>query len=244
MPRSRPGILTDALKAAVFLGLGAALAILAGCAYRGEIDEPITLKVTWFSFLNGDDIRPACVPGAEPWYRLVYNGAYDEQLRAYEVVGDGAGGAYYTARVLGGPGLDVSRLSLTDPQAMARWTKARDRLGPADLQALEAALAASGAFEAAPVGLRLASEQFYWIVSLCRDGRFHFNAWLYPSARYERLRFPGVLLRHDGTGVAVNPPRKVVGIERARRDVKRDGSPQNFDLEIGENGLARHRTLF
>lgn len=232
------------LKAFATLGLTLGLAVLAGCAYRGGIDQPITLKATWFSYLNGDDIRAACAPGAEPWYRLVYNGAYDEQLRAYEVVGDGAGGAHLIARVQEGRGLDLTKLSLGDPQAMGRWTKARDRLDPAGLGALEAALEASGAFEAAPAGLWLASEQFYWIVALCRDGRFHFNAWLYPSEGYARLRFPGELLLYDGTGIAVNPPRKVVGIVRNRREPKWSGSPTNFDLTIGENGLAGHVTLF
>ncbi len=233
-----------ALKSVVTLGLSLGLVMLAGCAYRGGIDQPITLKATWFSFLNGDDIRAACTPGAEPWYRLVYNGAYDEQLRAYEVVGDGAGGAQVVARVQEGRGLDLTKLSLRDPQAMAGWTKARDRLNPADLGSLEAALEASGAFEAAPAGLWLASEQFFWIVALCRQGRFHFNAWLYPSEGYARLRFPGALLLYDGTGIAVNPPRKVIGILRNRRDTRWNGSPTNFDLTIGENGLAGHITLF
>ena len=232
------------LKAAATLGLILGLVVLAGCAYRGGIDQPVTLKATWFSYLNGDDIRAACVPGAEPWYRLVYNGAYDEQLRAYEVVGDGAGGGHLVARVQEGRGLDLTKLSLGDPQAMARWTTARDRLDAAGLGAVEAALEASGAFEAAPAGLWLASEQFYWIAALCRDGRFHFNAWLYPSEGYARLRFPGALLRHDGTGIAVNPPRKVVGIVRNRREPKWNGNPTNFDLTIGENGLAGQVTLF
>ncbi len=52
------------------------------------------------------------------------------------------------------------------------------------------------------------------------------------------------MLRHDGTGIAVNPPRKVVGIVRNRREPKWNGSPTNFDLTIGENGLAGQVTLF
>ena len=234
LPRRRPA-----------LGLALlALGVLAGCAYEGAIDQPVTLKATWFSYLNGDDIRAACVPGAEPWYRLVYNGAYDEQLRAYEVVGDGAGGAHLVARVQEGRGLDLTKLSLGDPQAMARWITARDRLDAAGLGVVEAALEASGAFEAAPAGLWLASAQFYWIAALCRDGRFHFNAWLYPSARAEGLRFPQALLGHDGTGISVNPPREVAGIERIRRTVKGEGGPRHFDLEVGENGFKGHQTIF
>ena len=221
-----------------------ALGVLAGCAYDGAIDQPATIEATWFSYLNGDDIRSACTDGAPSWYRLVYNGNYDEQLRTYEVVADGAGRAYYTARVQTGSGLDLTKFSFVDRQAVAGWTTVRTRLIPADLAALERALEASDAFGPAPVGLRLASEQFYWVASLCRDGRFHFNAWLYPSARAEGLRFPQALLGHDGTGIAVNPPREVAGIERIRRRVKGEGGPRHFDLEVGENGFKGHQTVF
>ncbi len=221
-----------------------ALAVLAGCAYEGAIDQPVTIKATWFSYLNGDDIRAACTEGAPSWYRLVYNGNYEEQLRSYEVVADGTGGAYYKARVQNGSGLDLTKFSFGNLQAMAGWTTVQIRLIPVDLAALERALEASGAFGPAPVGLRLASEQFYWVASLCRDGRFHFNAWLYPSARAAGLRFPQVLLGHDGTRIAVNPPREVAGIERIRRTVKGQGGPQHFDLEVGENGFKGHQTLF
>jgi hypothetical protein len=203
----------------------------------------VTLKTTWFSYLNGDDIRSACVDGAPSWYRLVYNGNYNEQLRVYEVVGDGTGGAYYTVRTQSGSGLDLNKFSFGDPQAMAAWTKAQTRLSPADLDALQGALGASDAFGPTPAGLRLASEQFYWIASLCRGGRFQFNAWLYPSPRFAGLRFPEVLLSHDGTGTAVNPPRAVPKAEPVRRG-RGDWAPVHFDLEIGENGLKGHRTIF
>ena len=221
-----------------------ALGVLAGCAYEGAIDQPVTIKATWFSYLNGDDIRSACTDGAPSWYRLVYNGNYDEQLRTYEVVADGTGGAYYKARVQTGSGLDLTKFSFGDLQAMAGWTTVQIRLIPADLAALERALEASDAFGPAPAGLRLASEQFYWVANLCRDGRFHFNAWLYPSVRAAGLRFPQVLLGHDGTGIAVNPPREVAPLERIRRTVKGEGGPRHFDLEVGENGFKGHQTIF
>lgn len=232
------------MKTAIILGLSLGLAVLAGCAYRGEIDDPVTIKGTWFSYLNGDDIRAACVPGAEPWYRLVYNGAYDEQLRAYEVIGDGAGGAHYTARVMTGSGLDLTKFSLYDLTAAGGWTKAQDRLSPAELAEFEWLLEDSDAFGPAPAGLRLASGQFYWISGLCRDGRFHFNAWRYRSARYDRLRFPAGLLDHDGTGIAVNPPREDASVVLTRNKIERDDGRRFFSLTIAENGLAHHITLF
>ena len=184
------------------------------------------------------------MPGAESWYRLVYNGAYDEQLRAYEVVGDGAGGALYTARVMTGSGLNVTNISLADLTAVGGWTKAQDRLNPTELAEFERLLEDSDAFGPAPAGLRLASEQFYWIASLCRDGRFHFNAWRYRSALYDRLSFPAGLLDHDRTGIAVNPPREDAGIVLERHKVERDDGRRFFSLTVAENGLAGHITLF
>ena len=47
---------------------------LSGCTYQGHIEEPVTIKATWYSYLAGDDIRQTCVPNGLPRYRLVYNG--------------------------------------------------------------------------------------------------------------------------------------------------------------------------
>lgn len=226
------------------LGLALGLGLLAACAYQGAIDQPVTQKLTWFSYLNGDDIRASCRAGAPSWYRLVYNGSYDQQLRSYEVIADGAGGAYYKARVQGPGGIDLTRLSLRDLQAPARWTTAQDWLDRAGISALEAALERSGAFRPAPRGLRLASEEFYWIAAICRGGVFFFNAWRYPSDRFAALSFPEVLLRHDGTGVKVNPPREVTAARFNRRTVRGEGGPIHFDLEAGDNGIKGHGPLF
>jgi len=213
-------------------------AALGACAYRGNIDQPITLKFTWFSYLNGDDIRAACTPGVRGLYRLVYNGSYDEQLRSYEVAVAPDGTAHYTARVMTGGGIDVTRLSLRDLQAPGRWTVSRAVLGAQERAALEKALSDSGAFGPAPVGLRLGSEQFYWIFSGCRDGRFYFNAWRYPSPRYAALRFPDVLLRYDRTGIALNPPRETAPGEYVQRGGEPEDTVPRFTLEIGADGLA------
>jgi hypothetical protein len=166
------------LQAAVrVLLLGLCASTLFACTYRGGVDEPVTRRFTWFSYLNGDDIRASCAATGEPSYRLVYNGSYEEQLRSYEVVGDGAGGAFFKARVMTGSGIDVTKLSPRDPLGPGRWRISEVRLNKSELAALEAALVASGVFEPAPAGLRLVSHQFYWISSACQDRTFHFNAW-------------------------------------------------------------------
>jgi hypothetical protein len=220
------------LGAAFLVGLG----FLSACAYRGGIELPFTQKVAWFSYLNGDDIRAACVAGAPRHYRLVYNGEYDRQIRTYEILADG-GGAAFTARVQGGGGIGLLRLSFSDPGSLGGWTTAQARLEASDLADLERALEKDAAYAPPPPGMNLASEEFYWIFVGCRDGKVAFNAWRYGDDRFAALTFPSVLLRHDATGVAVNPPRDVGPIDR----VKRGGEPENttprFDLAIGANGL-------
>ena len=100
--------------------------LLAGCTYRGDIDNPAVRKVSWFSYLDGTDIRTACVEGAPDSYRLVYNGRYEEQVRSYEITADGAGGAYLTARAKGRT--NAFDVSFDDVLAPWRWKRSR---GPA-----------------------------------------------------------------------------------------------------------------
>jgi hypothetical protein len=161
---------------------------LAACSYRGGIDNPLVRRAGWFSYLDGADIRAACTEGALDSYRLVYNGRYEEQLRSYEITADGAGGAYLVARAMGRRP-NLARVSLNDILAPWRWRRSEARLKPAELRQFVSMLEASGMFDGPPVGLRLFSGDFYWVASGCRNGVFYFNAWLYPSDRFARLRF-------------------------------------------------------
>ncbi len=230
-----------AIAVALLLGLAA-------CTYRGDIDNPATIKATWFSYLNGDDIREGCVEGAAPRYRLVYNADYNEQLRSYEVSGDGAGGGSLTVRVQGRSGLNTSRLSLSDPLAWARWASNEAALDAGALGELDTALAKSGAFGEAPTGLRLFSKETYWISSLCKDGVFYFNAWRFPSDRFDAITFDALLFEKDSTEIAVRPPRAVTPGERSDARMPRnrqsgDETGSFFNLQVGENGLAGHLAL-
>ncbi len=126
------------------MGVALAAALLAGCTYRGTIDQPITIKLTWYSYLAGEDIRQTCVDSPLPRYRLIYNGHYDEQIRSYEVVAKDDGGAHFKARVLGPMrAFAVIRdpLDLQDPW---RWTVSEARLGPEGFAAFVSVLEDSG----------------------------------------------------------------------------------------------------
>ena len=230
-------VVSGSFGVAAVLALGA---LSAACTYRGQIDQPLTQKATWFSYLNGDDVRARCQPGSGFEYRLIYNGRYDEQIRSYEMVDDGAGGARLTSRVQEGSGIDVTRLSVLNPLKPNAWTKAESALTPDERIRFENALEASGAGRATSDGLRLFSGEFYWIANICHDGVFVFNAWRYPSDRYEALAFPELLLAMDKTGVAFNPPRYIPAAERIQaNDSHPDRREYNttFNVEVGENGL-------
>jgi hypothetical protein len=222
--------------------IGLALA-LSACAYQGHIDQPVTIKATWFSYLAGDDIRQTCAPNGLPRYRLVYNGSYEEQLRSYEVVALDGGGARLVARVLGPMRAFAVIRTPADVQAPWRWTKSETLLLPQEFADFKAALDQSGLRQRLDGTTDLLSTEFYWIVSACERGEFLFNAWRYGTERYASLRFPEVLLSYDETGTALNPPRPVDPLDRlqARRTVGRRASgdaAQVFRVKVGPDGLV------
>jgi len=211
--------------------------LVAGCAIGQAAHNPLTQRFVWYRFLNGDDIRENCYEGGLWRYRLVYNGRYQEQLRRYEVIADGAGGAYLVSRVQGSAHL-VS-VTLNDVMAPWRWRRAEARLNAEAVAELEAALERSGFFAPPAEGLRLPSAGFYWLAVGCRDGTVHLNAWRYPSARFAALAFPDFLFARDGTGVDVNPPREIDATELTfKRPLTVAQEQQSyFWLTVGEDGL-------
>ena len=84
-------------------------------------------------------------------------------------------------------------------------TRDREDLGRRDLDELDGALATSGFFQPPPAGRVLRSDQTYWIVNACVDGRFHFNAFEWPSRRFEALTFPPLVFGWDTTGIVILP---------------------------------------
>lgn len=228
--------------------IAAGLLFTGSCAYRGADDNPMARNLTWFSYLNGDDIRAQCTAGAPDRYRFVYNGIYTEQVRSYDVTTAGGGtDSILEVRVLGTRG-NVGTLSLTSPSAiLAPWTGQTEtvHLRPENLAQLQDAMRTGGVFAPLAGRLELSSDSFYWVVAACRDGAFAFNAYHWPSTRFAAAAFPGLLFAWDPSGIPVNPPR-----EADPATIHNAASPsdlrnaQRFNLAAESDGLIGVSRLF
>ncbi len=234
----------------VRLGISGLAILLAACTYSGGIGDPVTRKLSWFSYVGADDIQAKCTPTSPDQYRLVYNANWNEQVRAYDlrqsVIQNG--GAMLFTEVFGGYGADVAKFSLSDPVAPARGSSGTVRLSQDQFLELVRAIDSSGFGQPAPEGLRLESWDFYWVVAACRGGQFHFNAWRYPSDRYDAISFDKLLFAADGTGVPVNPPRHIDSAEQSYLSQSQyprfKETGYSFELMVGKNGLANRLPLF
>ncbi len=223
------------------------------CTYHGPSqDNPLQRRFTWYSYLNGDDLRRACVPGSPATYRMVYNGVYVQQVRTYDITPSGAGAdrADMRVRVRGPVQLNEVTIRLQAStffdDVTAPWQGTVDSvpLTGADLVSLDKALAESGVFRPAPKGLLLRGEDFFWIVGACIDGTFHFNAFKWDSAAFAALTFPRLLLAWDPTGVPLNPPRSLSPFDIYRQTASDGGNGPTYTLTVGDNGLFGVKPLF
>lgn len=235
-----------------FVWLGRAAAVVtcgvffAGCTYHGTPSTSVARNLSWFSYLNGDDIGHDCAEGGVDRYRMVYNAVYVEQVRAYDLTVATDGRSTLRTRVFGRA--DISEITLETPlDLLSPWrAKTFDTVLPeAQTEEVRRSLTASGFETPLEKKIQLHSDNFYWVVSACENGRFRFNAFAYPSKRFAALSFPQTLFALDPSGIPVNPPRKT--------DPRKihDGSygeelrsANRFNLAADGNGLAGILRLF
>jgi hypothetical protein len=236
------------MRLAVRLAALALLVTVGACAYRdGGIGSPVTRKFQYFSYLGGDDLRAECAPGAPARYRLVYNGVYDEQVRTYEIRRGASGrGAALSVQVFGGGGNLAAGFNPLDPTGPWRGASAQVQLDEATYLQLIRAIEASGFGGPAPAGLSLPSWGFYWAAAACANGQFHYNAWLHPGDRFDRIQFAKILFAADTTGTPVNPPRRLNAAEHrlASGADRNDPTISTFEVKVGQNGLVGNAAIF
>jgi hypothetical protein len=228
-----PGLRLKSRIVAAALG---ALA-LAGCADTARVGTPIIGQFSWFQYLAGQDIKAACTAADAPArYRFVYNAVFDEQVRAYDLVRTEAG-AELKARVSGGDTrlLEFGFGASWRPETIKRESDAA--LDSAAYLALIRQVEADG-FGAAPQeGMRLQSYEFYWAVSACAGGRFHFNVWRNQTPEFEALKFPALLYAQDKTDIAPAKPYAQTYAAHLDRVRDRSGRDQNFEMFVRDGGL-------
>lgn len=214
------------------------LVAASACTYRAGLeDNPVTRSFAWFSYLNADDLRKTCRPGAVDRYRIVYNGVWQEQVRTYDITGGPAGGRF-KAQIRGEA--DFARpIPLDDLLSPWRPDTVQKPISRNDLQRLRAALRNSGFYQPVPQGTRVASWGFFWVAAACENGRFYFNAWSYPSRRFDAVKLKGVLRALDESAIAFNPPR-----ETWRPDWDEQRHVDRYELVVRGNGFADNLKVF
>ena len=227
------------LTAARGLSLTLTGALLAGCASGGPTDNPVARRLTWISYVSGDDLRTACRSDGPERYRLVFNADYNQHVRTYDLTADPAdGGATLEARVI--EATDLARMDATDPLANVRGRTAQTRLTPRQFAAVVASLNESGAFDGLPDRLRLRSNGIYWVVNGCHGGRWFFSAYPYPDSRFVDIRFVEPLRALDGTGV----PFPALPDPGSRPERPRDDPGAAFQLDVDAGGVIGPTHLF
>ncbi len=208
--------------------------LLSGCSYDGgDLGNPIDRRFEWFSFVGGDDIRTACVPGAPDRYRLIYTALYDEQVRVYEV--DSAS-RVLTEQVL--RPANLARFNLDDIASLWEPVTAKVPLSTDDYKALQNSLNVSGVYAPPPVGLDLPSHSYNWTAAFCHQGQYGFTGWLYPSPAFDKLTFNRWLFDHDKTGIAIDNPAPIPFDALYNAQV-RDGQAFQFIITVGSDGPVR-----
>jgi len=216
------------------VAVGAIAVLLSGCASSGPPDNPIVRKFSWYSYLEGGDIRATCGSAAANQYRMVYNGVFTEQVRTYDISADG----HLEVGVIEPAHLDhLSVSSLSDLLNPWRAKTANRMVSSAQVDDIANALQHDGAFGAPAVGTELSSRGFYWTIAACHQGQYHFTALAWPSPAWDSATFPDVLLALDPSAIAVNPPRDTGPLRTTAR--RSQGNFANeFHTKVGTNGLA------
>jgi hypothetical protein len=210
------------------------LSLTSGCAFKGgDIGDPIHRKFHWFSFVAGDDIAASCEPGLPDRARLVYNAVWGEQVRVYEW---DSVRRLLRIRVFGAG--DLRGATLSDPVAGWRASEATVQLTEDAIGQLTAALAQDGGFGPPAVGQELPARSYYWSAATCRQGRFTFTGWKYPSPAFAGLGFPALLAGHDPARDTIRPAAPIPVDVMWEYDRNR-GAVVDFSFRVGASGMVR-----
>lgn len=201
MPEKTPPVHTNTGKRSARraqTGLAALMiAGLAGCTFTqtSDVSNPLVRKASWFSYLNADDLRQACAAGdAEGQIRIIYNADYYKEVRVFELMPyPGFEEFNLTTRVFGPIQVKDINVELNAPLGAFGGEEAVDRIGRESYLAITDALQAEGFGLQGRDGLRLYSDDFYWVAIGCSSGGITLGAWASGVDDLRALAFPDVL---------------------------------------------------
>ncbi len=219
--------------------------LVQGCAARGPASDPVSRVLSWFSYMNGDDLRSACARGATDRYRLIYNGRWTEQVRSYDLV---------AARAL--PGTQGQAVPV-DAKLMAQsFTPAplfnaylerlnggdatqveEVRLEPDDFRRLEGAISEI-ASRMDGEGSWLRSDRYFWLIMGCRDGEFRLTGFEVTPEIHDGLVFLAPLIAVDPVAGPLARPRALPEQPYAQTAGQRERREVRFRVQVRDNRLV------
>ena len=208
-----PFVSKIAFSPAVFsriAGVTLATSLMAGCAFTqgSDISNPLTRKASWFSYLNADDLRVACSAGdAEGRIRLVYNADYYKEVRSFEIQPQAGFDQFnMVSRVFGPAEVSQINVDVNAPLGAFGGDEATDRLDRESYVRLTDALQSDGFGYQERDGLRLHSDDYYWVAIGCSSKQITLAAWTSAKDNLNALRFPTVLANLSGIERALPQP--------------------------------------
>lgn len=220
------------VKVLRWAGAAAVLAVVGtGCAPTGNVEDPAVRRLTWFSYISGDDMQ--CETGPDR-IRLVHNAIWDEDVRVIEATEvPGADAKVAETLLLRIDWTDI-RIDPEAPQGPWRGKVHEGGWSKAQYASVVDALNADGAFQPLAQPVTLNGQGFFWTGAGCMGGKRWFHAWAYPSAAYDALAFPKVVggLVPSGTAFAVAHP-----VEQSYPEQNRKAA-RDFEMIATSTGIS------
>lgn len=217
------------LHTARFLCTIAVTGLVTGCDRAPDISNPVERQGMWFGILEGADLKAQCEAGGTFW-RAVYNGDYDKQVRVYTIIRDGASWQFSS---FGRGQLNLSPLAidLEDPLAPVRGQQSAKSLNAAEGQEIDAVLSAN--HRPLTRSLNLEGDAYWWLIHHCDKGVWT-TAALRPldGARFSNFAPAPLLQKLAGDKAPLAEPPAVPDYR------KRDDRRFDFIITARPNGLV------
>ncbi len=185
--------------------------LLAACSYKNTIDQsPLARKLSWFSYLASDDIRDKCGKTVVTQFRFVYNAMYLEQVRTYDLGPLNRNLSRIKINIMQKAELSLVEMDANKIDFFKPWRpiKTNTDIRTKDVELLIKSLESIDFFSQNERTTRLASKDFYWLVTACVNGVFSQKAYPWPKYKFEDLGFISLLKLWDFSNIRYNRPRK------------------------------------